>query len=237
VNLHPRTANGGWLGIASGALLLVSAAMLSAPGADGPASEISTYFADSRAVVLLSQAVGLAAAVLFLAFALRFALAATPGPADPDRWRLVWSSGVLVFAAAVVASLPTILLALTSDANAASSWTRPLALLADGTDAALFLTIALFLAAAATQGTRAPAWLRASAAIGALLAIARSIAGLVQVTSVLEAVAPLAFIAVVLAASVWMLWPGPPQKVDQGPGGDGRGPGGGPGGPGDGWGS
>ena len=221
MNFHPRTANGGWLGIAFGVLLFASAAMLAAPGADSPASEISTYFADNRGVVLVSQAIILTAAVFFLAFALRFALAATPGPAEPDKWRLVWSTGVLVFAAAVVTALPVIALALTSDANAANSSTHTLAQLADGTDAALFLTITLFLAAVATQGTRTPAWLRASAAIGALVAIARTVAGLLQVTSVLDAVAPLAFIAVVLGASVWMLRPGPPQRVD--PGNDGRG--------------
>ena len=225
MNLHPRTANGGWLGIAFGVLLFASAAMLSAPGADSPASEISTYFADNRAVVLASQAIVLAAAVFFLAFALRFALAATPGPAEPDKWRLVWSSGVLVFAAAVVTALPVIALALTSDANAANASTHTLAQFEDGTDAALFLTITLFLAAVATQGTKAPPWLRAGAAIGALVAIARSVAGLLHVTTVLDAVAPLAFIAVVLGASVWMLRPGPPQRAGRGPGGDGSGDG------------
>lgn len=214
VNLHPRTANGGLLGIVFGVLLFASAAMVAPPGGDSPASEISTYFADHRVAVLVSQGIGLAAAVVFLAFALRFALAVTPGPADPDKWRMVWSSGVLVFAAAVVAALPMIALALSSDADAASSWTHTLAQLADGTDAALFLTVALFLSAAATQGVKAPPWLRASAAIAALFAVARAVAGLLALTTALDAAAPLAFIAVVLAASVWMLLPGPPQKAD-----------------------
>jgi hypothetical protein len=224
VNLSLRTANGGVFGIAFGVLLFASASMVSPPGAQSPASEISTYFADNRVAVLMAQGIGLAAAVFFLGFALRFAFAVTPGHDGPDKWRLVWSSGVLVFTAAVVTSLPFIALALTSEAQAASSSTDTLAQLADGTDAALFLTITLFLAATATQGTRAPAWLRASAAISALLAIARTVTGLMQVDSVLDAAAPLAFIAVILAASVWMLTPGQPQKVDRGLGGDGREP-------------
>lgn len=228
MDLNPRTANGGMLGIAFGVLLFASATMVSAPGADSPASEVSTYFADNRAVVLVSQGMALLAAVAFLAFALRFAFAATPGHQEPDKWRLVWSTGALVFAAGVVATLPLIALALTSDAQAADTSTRTLAQLAEGTDAALFLTVTLFLAATATQGTRAPAWLRASAAIGALLAIARTVAGLVQVGSALDAAAPLAFITVILAASVWMLLPGPPQKVNRRPGDDGRGPDGDP---------
>ncbi len=234
MNLNLRTANGGVLGIVFGVLLLLSATMVSAPGADSPASEVSTYFAENRVIVLVAQGIGLFAAVVFLAFALRLAFAVTPGHADPDKWRLAWSSGVLVFAAAVVTSLPIIALALTSDAQAANSWTHTLSQLADGTDAALFLTITLFLAAVATQGTRAPAWLRASAAIGALLAIARSSAGLLHVTSILDSVAPLAFITVILAASVWMLWPGPPQKVDRDSDGGRGGPGGGRGGDGSG---
>ncbi len=224
MDLNPRTVNGGMLGIAFGVLLFASATMVSSPGADSPASEVSTYFADNRAVVLVAQGMALLAAVAFLAFALRFAFAVTPGHGDPDKWRLVWSTGALVFAAAVVATLPLIALALTSDAQAAGRSTHTLAQLAGGTDAALFLTVTLFLAATATQGTRAPAWLRASAAVGALLAIARTVAGLMQVGSALDTAAPLAFITVILAASVWMLLPGPPQKVGPGPGGDGHGP-------------
>ena len=211
MDLNPRTVNGGLLGIICGGLLLASVAMVSAPGADSPASEVSTYYADHVFSVLLATAVSLAAGVIFLAFALRLAVAVTPGPDDLEKWRLVWSSGVLVFAGVIVAALPVVALALTSDANAANSWTRTLAQLADGTDAALFVTIALFLAAVATQGTKGPAWLRAGAAIGALLAIARAMIGLFGVESVLDAVAPLAFIALILAASVWMLLPGPPQ--------------------------
>jgi hypothetical protein len=214
VDLHPRTANGGLLGIGFAVLLFLSAMMVSVPSSVSPASEVSIYFADNRAIILLAQAIGLAAAVLFLGFALRLALATTPGPADPDKWRFVWSSGVLVFAAAVVTSLPIVALALTSDANAAHPYTHTLAQFAEGTDAALFLTIALFFAGLATQGIKAPAWLRASAAIGTLLAIARAMVGLFRVESVLGAVAPLAFIAVIVAASVWMLLPGPPQKAD-----------------------
>jgi hypothetical protein len=224
MDLNPRTANGGVLGIAFAVLLFFGAVMVSAPGASSPASEISTYYADHRGPVLVAQALGLIAAVAFLAFALRFALAATPGPAEPEKWRMLWSSGVLVFTAAVVTSMPTIALALTADSNAAPPYTHTLAQFANGTDAALFLTITLFLAAAATQGTKAPPWLRGGAAIGALLAVARTIAGLLTVDSVLDPVAPLAFIAVILAASIWMLLPGPPQKAksdhdwDDGPG-------------------
>ena len=225
MDLNPRTANGGVLGIAFAVLLFFSAVMITAPGASHPASEISTYYADHRGFVLVAEALGLIAALAFLAFALRFALAATPGPDDPDKWRLVWSSGVLVFTAAVVASMPIIALALTADGNAAPPYTHTLAQLANGTNAALFLTITLFLAAAATQATKAPAWLRASAAIGALLAVARTVAGLLTLNSVLDSAAPLAFLAIILAASIWMLLPGPPAKARY----DGDGRGGGPG--------
>ena len=226
MDLNPRTANGGVLGIAFVVLLSFSTVMISAPGASHPASEVSTYYADHRAAVLLAETLALLGAVSFLAFALRFAFAATPGPEDPDKWRIVWSSGVLVFTAAVVASMPAIALALTGNSNAAPSYTHTLAQLANGTGAALFLSITLFLAAVSTQGIKTPPWLRATAAIGALLAVARTVAGLLTVSSVLDAVAPLAFIAVVLAASVWMLLPGPPQRArsDEDNRRDGRGP-------------
>ena len=215
MNLHPKTANGGLLGIVCGALLLASGVLVAAPGAETAASEVSTYYVDHRISVVLATAVSLVAAVVFLAFALRFAAAVTPGPDDMQKWRLVWSAAVLVFAGVVVAALPVVALALTSEANAARSYTGTLAQLSDGTDAALFVTVAIFLAATATQGIKAPAWLRAGAAIGALFAIARALTSLFRVESVLDPIAPLAFVTVILAASIWMLLPGPPQADEQ----------------------
>lgn len=200
-----RAGTGGWTGIAFAVLLFVSAVMVTAPASDSPAGEIATFYADNRAVVIVAQAIGLAAAVLFLAFALRFALAATPGPADPDKWRLVWTSGVLVFAAAVVTALPPIVLALTARAAEVTSSIRILAELSDVTDAALFLTISLFMAAVATQAVRTPSWLRAGAAGAGLVALGRAATGFARADSPLDILAPLFFIALVLAASVWML--------------------------------
>jgi hypothetical protein len=206
---RPATANGGWYGLATAALLVVASLLNRPPSVDETAAVAAVYYDERTALVVLAVACTLAAALTFLAFSLRFALAATPGPAAPEKWRLTWSSGVLVVAAVIVAALPSLVLAFTSRAQAAGDLTYPLVQLTASAAAAVSFTASLYLAVIATQGLRLPVWLRGMAAAGGVVLLLHAVAGFLRYPSLLDVVAPLTFAAVVLAASLWLLTPRP----------------------------
>ena len=80
-------------------------------------------------------------------------------------------------------------------------WVR----MTDLSDAVLFLFIGAYCVAIALQGKDAPAWLRAVAVLTGLLALARSVAGFAGTPSILDLVAPFAFIVSVIASGVYLL--------------------------------
>lgn len=194
-HVTPRRA--GWLGISFVVLLFLSAGVVTLPASSQPAEAIAAFYAAHRAIILVTQALGLVAAALFIGFAdgLGWATAAGPSP----RPRAIEYAGLLVAAAAVLTAMPVIALALSHSAPA--EWLR----MTDWSDAVLFLAMGLFGLAVTLKGRAAPVWLRLLALLVGLVALARSLAGFLGLTSALDAIAPLAFMALVLAAAITLL--------------------------------
>jgi len=187
----------GWLGVVFVVLLFASAGMVALPATDEARSVIAAFYATNRAVILVAQVVGLLAAPVFVAFVFGFQRSVSI-QGSSDLSSPIAASGLLVALVSVATALPVIVLAINPDAP--SFWIR----MTDLSDAVLFLTMSVFCVAAATRGARAPKWLRAGAVLTGLVTLARSAAGVAGVTS-LDAVAPLAFVLFIVAASVFLL--------------------------------
>lgn len=173
----------GW-GIGFVVLLFVSAAMVSLPTAADDGVRIVAFYAANAQVIVLQQVVGVAALGAFIAFAVSL---------RPNRWLrpALW---LFVLAELATNVIPVAIVASHPSPDAAHGLT----LAEDIADSALFISIAIFAAAATlTQ----PAWLRIAAYVVAAASVVRAIGSPFGFTS-LDAVAPFAFIAFVVVLSV-----------------------------------
>jgi hypothetical protein len=159
---------------------------------------IAGFYAANRVIILIAQVVGLFAVPVLAAFAIGFDESVTGSRATRRIGFIGWA-GILVAAVSVATSVPVIWLAFTTAG-------LPLMVrMTDLSDAVLFLAVGAFALATAVRGEQAPVWLRSLAALTGLVALARSATGFLGVTSFLDVAAPLAFLAFVLAASIYLL--------------------------------
>lgn len=171
----------GWWGIAFVVLLFVSAAMASLPTSADSDATISAFYRDHASVVVLQQVVGALALAPFVLFA--FSL-------EPNRWL---RPAVFLFVGVELVTNVVPLVTLVARGAA-----RPLTLVEDVADAALFLAVALFVAVATL---RQPLWLRMTAYLVGALCVIRALASPLH-ADFLDQVAPLVFIAFVLLMSI-----------------------------------
>jgi hypothetical protein len=178
----PRAA-GAW-GIAFVVLLLVGAAMVSLPTAAEDGDRIAAFYSAHAQVIVIQQVIGLFALAAFVAFALSL---------PPNRWlrSALWFFVIAELATNVV---PLLIVA----TNPAPESAHALTLVEDIADSALFIAVAVFVAAA-TQ--REPTWLRIAAYVVAAASAVRAIGSPLGFAA-LDAAAPLAFLAFVLVLSV-----------------------------------
>lgn len=172
---------GGWWGTAFVVLLFVSAAMASLPTSADSDAAITAFYRDHASVVVLQQVVGALALAPFVLFALSL---------EPNRW--LRPAVFLFVAVELVTNVVPLVIVVARDTA------RPLTLVEDIADAALFLAVALFVAVAALKQ---PLWLRLTAYLVAALCVIRALASPLH-ADFLDLVAPLAFIAFVLLMSI-----------------------------------
>ncbi|HEY6629231.1 MAG TPA: hypothetical protein VI193_09645 [Acidimicrobiia bacterium] len=177
------------MGVAFAVLLLLSAGMVSAPRSDVPLTEIGDFYNENASVVLIAQAVGLAATAIFAFFI--SGLARLIGDA---RVKVV---GLVVAAASVLTAVPLIVMSFQG-----SDPSPTMVSLTDLTDAILFLAIAVLLGLLATNEIF-PMWIRGLSLVGALLTLVRGIFGFFPIFSSLDFIAPLSFVVMVVVLSGW----------------------------------
>jgi len=166
---------GGWWGIAFVVTLFVSGAMVSLPTARQTGRAIAAFYAAHTGVILVQQVLGVVTLAFFLAFAM--ALGA--------RRRRALLVG-------------TVILALTNpEPDGAHAWT----VIEDLADEALFISIAVFSAAATVAEV---GWVRAVGLVVAAISLLRVVLTLVGVAA-LDALAPIAFLVLILILSVRIL--------------------------------
>ncbi len=180
---------GGWWGIAFVLTLFVSGAMVSLPTARQTGRAIAAFYAAHTGVILVQQVLGVVTLAFFLAFALALG-------ARRRRWLLVGT--VLVAISELVTNIVPVVLALTNpEPDGAHAWT----VIEDLADEALFISIAVFSVAAAIDEV---GWVRAVGLVVAAFALLRVALTLFGVAA-LDALAPIAFLILVLILSVRML--------------------------------
>jgi hypothetical protein len=164
-------------------LLLVSAAMVSLPTGEEPGERIVAFYTAHGQLIVIQQVVGVAALGAFVAFALSL------------RWNR-WLRPALWFF--VVAELTTNAVPLLIVVSRPSPDTaHAMTVIEDFADSALFIAIAVFVAAATL---RERTWLRIAAYVVAAASVLRAVGGPLGFTA-LDAVAPLVFVAFVLVLS------------------------------------
>jgi hypothetical protein len=183
----------GWAGIGFVALLFVSAGMASVPGGYDSTRTVRDFYTGSTGIIVAAQVLGLLAAACFAAFAWLLSGADATRHGRPIR-----ISGWAVAAAAVVTAVPVLWLCAVAD-GASSAELHRWATLSDLTDVLLFTTIAVF--AAAVARVAVASWLRWLCWAVAAVTLARAVL-LLAGSTVLEVVAPLAFVVAVLAISL-----------------------------------
>jgi len=180
---------GGWWGIAFAVTLFVAGAMVSLPTARQTGRAIAAFYAAHTSVILVQQVLG----VITLAFLLAFALALG---ARRRRWLLV--ATVLLAISELVTNVVPVILALTNpEPDSAHAWT----VIEDLADQALFISIAVFSAAATVAEV---GWVRAVGLVVAAISLLRVVLTLVGVAA-LDALAPIAFLVLIVILSVRML--------------------------------
>ncbi len=184
-----------WWGYSFVVVLLIGQLMVSLPASDDPALHIRGFYSAHQAVIVVAQVLSVLASLLFVGFAVSLGRRITS-----SRGGLILGSGLLVALASFATAVPPLALALSMHRSLSSVHT--LARAADITDAILFAVIALFAAAVWTE--RLPGWLRGLSAAVAVLALARAIISPLG-SAALGVIAPIAFIALVLAISHWVL--------------------------------
>ena len=181
----------GWWGLGFVVLLLLSAGMVTVPGRGTAAQAAVAFYRDHLGIIVVAQVIGLIATVAFVLFAL--------GLQRQDGGRpLLRYAGVAVAAATVVTAVPVLWLCLAAP-TVSSRMLAGLLVASDLVDVVLFLAIAGFAAAVAIAVR--PRWAWALAPAVALLSVARAVL-LVIGSGLLEAIAPVAFLVLVLVLSI-----------------------------------
>ena len=202
-----RPGSGGWAGVVFVVLLLLAQAAVSLPRTTHSDAFIAAYYADHRAFIAVDQVVQLFCSYLLWLWLDAFvATSARTTRMTSVGLRRIRVAGPAVVAASVLTCLAVLVLALVPSLDGRA--VRLFADATDWTDVLLFLTIAGLGLACAQAGH--PTWLRASAALLALVAAAHALLSVLGST-VLGVVAPLAFLVFVLAVSVWMIRGAAPQ--------------------------
>ena len=186
-------------GVAFVVLLLLSAGMVTVPGQDDGVSFVREFYEANRAVIVISQVIGLAAAVAFLPFARGLQRQHWVG-----RGPWVFAGGAAVTATAVVAAVPPLALCVLARA-AGPSTVSSLAAASDVVDVVLFSAVTAFAVAVAVSVNIS--WMRALAAVVALVCGVRALLLLTGGAS-LELTAPMAFIVLVLCLAI-LSWRSP----------------------------
>ena len=174
-------------------LLLLSAGMVTVPGADRGVAFVGDFYEANRTVIVLAQAIGLMAAVAFLPFARGLQRQSWVG-----RRPWVFVFGAAVSVAAVLAAVPPLLLCVVAS-TAGSGTLDALATASDRVDVVLFATISAFAVAVAVAVDTT--WVRA---LSAIVALTTAVRGLFSLTGQepLELVAPMAFIVLVVSLAI-----------------------------------
>ena len=178
-----RRAAGVW-GIAFVVLLVVSAAIVSLPTASESSDRIASFYKAHGQLIVIQQVLGAIALVPLTAFILSL---------RSNRWL---RPALVVFAAVELVTnvVPLVILAAADRATS-------LTLVEDLADSALFAAIAVLVVAATLAE---PVWLRAVAVLVAGTCALRAILAPLGV-SALDALAPLAFVALILLLSIRVL--------------------------------
>ena len=163
--------------------------MVSAPRSDVPLAEIGDFYSTNASVVLIAQAVGLMATVIFAFF-----ISGLAKLIGDNRVKVV---GLVVAAASVLTAVPLVVMSFQG-----SDPSPTMVSLTDLTDAVLFLAIAVLLGLLATNHNL-PAWIRGLSLIGAGLTLVRGILGFIPVFSSLDFIAPLSFVVMVVVLAGW----------------------------------
>lgn len=188
----------GWMGILFVVLLFLSAGMVSLPSSAETEDFIASFYASNRIVILIAQAIGLLAAPVFIAFATGLQNSISQ-ESRSNKLHIIGWAGIMVALASVGTAIPVIALSVTTEGL--PFWIK----MTDWSDAVLFLAITGFCLAGTTLGREGPIWWRVLAALTGLLALARSVAGFAGVVSVLDEIAPIAFVLLVLAGGLYLL--------------------------------
>ncbi|MGA9160764.1 MAG: hypothetical protein WB297_07865 [Actinomycetota bacterium] len=184
----------GWWGIGFAVMLLVAGGMVSIPTADDPGATIVAFYSDHGAVVIAAQVVGALALAPFVMFASALARRALPRTRAP---RIVGATTLVVLTELATAVPPLVLALGTPTRSMAHTWT----FVADLTDAALFVALGLF---ALATVPRRPDWVRWFGIAVSLMVFVRAVLSPLG-SAALDVVAPIAFIAYVVALGVLML--------------------------------
>ena len=185
----------GWLGIVFVVLLLLQAGMADIPTLDTPIDRIQHFYAQHGGIIVTAQIIGVIAAIVFLMFAWALAPGVNPG-SEPAASRLRVAAA-LVALASVVTAIPPLWLALSSAPS--DSTAHALTRAADLTDAVLFGVVGLF--ALELLRDTAIGWLKILSLVVAGLSLVRAVIGPFGI-SFLDSAAPLAFVVLILAASI-----------------------------------
>jgi hypothetical protein len=187
----------GWSGLVFVVGLFIVAAMVSVPTAAESGETIKAFYTANRQVIILQQVFGALLLVPLLGFAaaLDRRARARRGSATPRL--LIVACGLAVVELGTNA-LP---LAMAAMPESSPGTMHALTLIADLADAALFLAIALFSALAALAE---PTWVRLAGFAVAAVTLVRAFASPLGAT-ILDAAAPILFLAFVLLLSVRML--------------------------------
>jgi hypothetical protein len=185
------TRRGGWWGIAFVLAIVVVAAAVSLPTAASSGEHIRAFYAANAQLITVQQILDILALVPFVGF-----VVALQRRLGGGRWLLAVAA--LVVAAEVGTNVPPLILTLS---NPSAQTAHTLTVVEDLADATLFASIALFAIAVALKTS---SWLRALSLIVGVLTLTRAVASPLGVT-ILDTVAPIAFLALVLAVSIHML--------------------------------
>lgn len=188
---EPRRRDG-WWGIAFCVGLLVEGILVSLPTAAASGERIRAFYQAHAPVIVAQQVLGVLLLVPLLGFVLALARRAHDG-------RFLLAGGALLAAAQVATAVPPTIIALFDPSPQAA---HALTVVEDLADAALFVAIAIVSALAGLAATAS--WVRLLCSAVAALALARALAGPLGVT-VLDAWAPIAFLALVVVLSARML--------------------------------
>jgi hypothetical protein len=180
-------------GVAFVLLLLLSAGMVTVPGGDDGVSFVRGFYEANRAVIVISQVTGLAAAVAFLPFARGLQRQHWVG-----RGSWVFVAGAAVTVGAVVAAVPPLVLCVVAGA-AGSTTVSSLATASDVVDVVLFGAVTAF--AVSVVASVDISWMRALAAVVAVMCGVRAVL-LLTGRAALELAAPMGFVVLVLCLAV-----------------------------------